>query len=115
MMKNKELIISYLDELITNPHCELNYKKDYELFIATMLSAQTTDVRVNEVTAILFSKYPSLEALCEANENDLIKSIKSLGTFHKKAKNVKLIAISLLAHGSIVPNDREYLESLPGV
>ena len=50
-------IIDYLDELFPNPRCELNYNKDYELLIAIMLSAQTTDKRVNEVTSILFNKY----------------------------------------------------------
>ena len=56
-MKAKE-IIEYLDEIIPNPKCELNYNKDYELLIATMLSAQTTDKRVKEVTKGLFEKYP---------------------------------------------------------
>ena len=56
-------IIEYLDELFPNPRCELNYNKDYELLIAVMLSAQTTDKRVNMVTDILFKKYDSLEKL----------------------------------------------------
>ena len=59
-------IIEYFDLLIPNPKCELEYSKDYELLIATMLSAQTTDKRVNEVTRILFKKYDSLEALASA-------------------------------------------------
>ena len=107
-------IINYLDELIPNPKCELNYNKDYELLIAVMLSAQTTDKRVNEVTDILFSKYNSLEKLSNASIDDLIKIIRSIGTFNKKAKNIKEIASSLISIG-YVPNDREYLESLPGV
>ena len=53
-------IIEYLDELFPNPRCELNYNKDYELLIAIMLSAQTTDKRVNKVTKILFNKYPDV-------------------------------------------------------
>ena len=59
MTKNekREIISKYLDELFPNPKCELNYNKDYELLIATMLSAQTTDKKVNEATKILFKKY----------------------------------------------------------
>ena len=58
-MKAKEIIL-YLDELIPNPKCELEFNKDYELLIATMLSAQTTDKRVNMVTKILFKKYKGM-------------------------------------------------------
>lgn len=107
-------IINYLDELFPNPRCELNYTKDYELLIATMLSAQTTDKRVNMVTAILFPKYPSLESLKEADINDIIEIIKPIGTFRRKASNVIGIATKLCEYG-YVPNDRELLESLPGV
>ena len=109
-------IIEYLDELFPNPRCELNYNKDYELLIATMLSAQTTDKRVNMVTEILFKKYDNLEKLASANIEDVIKIIKPIGTFNKKASNVINISKRLLTdHSGIVPNDRYYLESLPGV
>ena len=108
-------IINYLDELIPNPKCELNYNRDYELLIATMLSAQTTDKRVNEVTKILFAKYPNLEMIRKANINDIINIIKSIGTYNKKAKNIIEIANRLKEKNDIVPNDREFLESLPGV
>ena len=109
-------IIDYLDTIIPNPRCELNYNKDYELLIAVMLSAQTTDKRVNEVTKVLFDKYDSLEKLSKADINDVINIIKSIGTFNKKAINVIEISKSLLNNkDGIVPNDREYLESLPGV
>lgn len=109
-------ILEYFDCLIPNPHCELNYSKDYELLIAVMLSAQTTDKRVNSVTKILFSKYPSLEALEEAKIEDIIEIIKPIGTFKKKALNVHLIAKELNEKSNgIVPNNRTFLESLPGV
>ena len=108
-------IINYLDELIPNPKCELNYNKDYELLIATMLSAQTTDKRVNGVTEVLFKKYPNLEALRKADINDIIGIIKPIGTYNKKAKNIIDIANKLKEKNDIVPNDREFLESLPGV
>ena len=109
-------IIEYLDELFPNPRCELNYNKDYELLIATMLSAQTTDKRVNMVTELLFKKYDNLEKLANANIEDIIRIIKPIGTFNKKASNLINISRRLLDEkNSIVPNDREYLESLPGV
>ena len=109
-------ILEYLDFIIPNPHCELNYTKDYELLIAVMLSAQTTDKRVNSVTKILFSKYPNLKALEEAKVEDIIEIIKPIGTFKKKALNVQLIAKELNEKSNgIVPNNRIFLESLPGV
>lgn len=109
-------IINYLDKLFPNPKCELNYEKDYELLIAVMLSAQTTDKRVNMVTDILFKKYPSLNSLANADINDIIDIIRPIGTFNKKASNIISIAESLVNDkNGIVPNDRIYLESLSGV
>ena len=107
-------IIEYFDLLIPNPKCELEYSKDYELLIATMLSAQTTDKRVNEVTRILFKKYDSLEALANAKVEDIKEIIKPIGTYNKKAQNVIDIASTLKSVG-YVPNDRDFLESLSGV
>ena len=112
---NKE-IIEFLDKLFPNPKCELEYTKDYELLIAVMLSAQTTDKRVNMVTRVLFKKYNSLEELSNANIDDIIDIIKPIGTFNKKASNIISISKSLInEQNGIVPNDREYLESLSGV
>lgn len=109
-------IIEYLDFLIPNPKCELNYDKDYELLLATMLSAQTTDKRVNQVTEILFKKYDTLQKLSEADIEDIMKIIRPIGTFNKKANNVIKIAKDLIKNQyGIIPNDRKYLESLPGV
>ena len=109
-------IYSFLDEVIPNPRCELNYNYDYELLLAVMMSAQTTDVRVNEVNSILFSKYPTLKDLSKANIDDIKKIIKPIGTHHKKASNIIEISKRLLIEkDGIVPNDRLYLESLPGV
>ena len=109
-------IIDYLEELIPNAVCELNYTRDYELLIAVMLSAQTTDKRVNMVTSILFIKYPTLEALNQADKNDIIEIIKPIGTFKKKADNIKSITKDLLEKtNGKVPNDRTFLESLSGV
>lgn len=109
-------IENYLDELFPNPKCELNYNKDYELLLATMLSAQTTDKRVNMVTSILFKNYPNLKKLSKAKEEDIIKIIRPIGTFRKKASNLIEIAKRLEKEcGGKLVNDRKYLESLPGV
>lgn len=108
-------IIDYLDDLYPNPRCELNYTKDYELLIAVMLSAQTTDKRVNMVTSVLFQKYPTLESLKKASKEEIIEIIRPIGTYQRKSENVIEIASSLLEHGGYVPNDRKYLESLKGV
>ena len=107
-------ILDYLDEILPDAKCELNYDKDYEFLIAVMLSAQTTDKGVNKVTHILFNKYKTLEELSDANIKDLEDIIRPIGTYIKKAKNVKNIAIKLLNIG-YVPNDRKLLESLDGV
>lgn len=109
-------VLQYLDELFPNPKCELNYNKDYELLIAVVLSAQTTDKKVNLVTKELFSKYPTLEDLAQANLNDIKRIIKLIGTYNKKAIFVKNIAKALLEKfNGVVPSNFEALESLSGV
>ena len=107
-------ILEYFDEIIPNPHCELNYEKDYEFLISVMLSAQTTDKRVNQVTSVLYTKYHTLDSLKRAKIEDIIEIIKPIGTYQKKALYVKLIADELDKIG-YVPNDRKYLENLSGV
>lgn len=109
-------ILEYLDYLYPNPICELNYNKDYELLLAIVMSAQTTDRRVNMVTEILFDKYDTLEKLAEANLDDIENIIRPIGTFKKKSVFIKEIAKRLLEDNYyIIPNDREYLETLSGV
>lgn len=114
MMMNR--IEEYLDYLFPDPKCELNYTKDYELLIAVVLSAQSTDKRVNSVTPILFSKFPSLEALKNASVKDLELIIRPVGSHHKKSLYVLNIAEKLCdEYNGIVPRDREILESFQGV
>lgn len=116
MTGSTKMIENYLDELFPNPRCELNYTKDYELLLATMLSAQTTDKRVNSVTDILFKKYPSIKDLANANITDIQNIIRPIGTYHKKSQNLIEIAKRLdKDYNGKLPNNREYLESLPGV
>jgi len=114
-MISSEYLMNGLDSIIPNPRCELIYNKDYELLIATVLSAQTTDKRVNMVTQELFSNY-SLNDLAKLPLKTIEDIIKPVGTFKRKAIYIKSIASSLIKdYNGIVPNDREYLESLPGV
>lgn len=115
-MTKSKLVREYLDELFPNPKCELNYNNDYELLIAICLSAQTTDKRVNEVTKVLFEKYPGLEDIKNADVKDLEQIIRPLGSFHKKSCYVKeLSTIIVDKYSSVVPTARTDLESLPGV
>jgi len=112
----QQVILDYIDSLYPNAHCELNYTKDYELLIAIVLSAQTTDKRVNKVTKVLFDKYQTLEELANAPLEDIEDIIREIGTFKKKSVFIKNIANSLIKdHNGIVPNDRKYLETLSGV
>lgn len=117
MMKmTSDIIQKYLDELFPNPKCELNYNKDYELLIATVLSAQTTDKGVNEVTNKLFYKYDSLEKLSKANLNDIKDIIMPIGMVNKKSEYIIEIANYLLNNcAGIVPNNEKILTSIPGV
>jgi len=116
MMMSNNFISKYLDELIPEPWCELEFNKDYELLIAIVLSAQTTDKRVNSVTNILFNKYNSIKALSEAKINDIEQILRPLGTYKKKSIYVSEIAKRLVAqYNGEVPSDRTKLEELPGV
>lgn len=115
-MSNINTILNYLDELIPNPKCELEYNKDYELLIAVMLSAQTTDKRVNQVTKELFKKYNTLDKLKDAELSDIQSYIKVLGNYTKKSKAVIDIANTLYnKYDKKVPNNRTLLEDLPMV
>ena len=117
MMKtNISPILNYLDELFPHASCELFYTKDYELVIAVMLSAQTTDKSVNNVTRILFNKYQSLDALNDAPLEDIEEIIKQIGLYKNKAKNLKGIVKDLIEKFNYqVPSDKDLLQTLPGV
>lgn len=117
MMKtNLSSIFSYLDELFPHASCELFYTKDYELVIAVMLSAQTTDKSVNQVTTVLFHKYKSLDELDKVPLGDIEETIKQIGLYKNKAKNLKGIVHDLIYRFNyVVPSDKEQLMTLPGV
>ena len=115
LMKNSKEILEKLDKIVPNPVCELNYKKDYELLIATVLAAQSTDKRVNVVTKELFLKY-DIFSLAKASIEDIENIIKPVGTYKRKSIYIIEIANKLVKdYNGKVPNDRNYLENLPGV
>jgi len=96
--------------------CYLNYSTPYELMIATILSAQCTDERVNQVTASLFKKYPSLESFVRADLAEMEKDVKSTGFYRNKAKNIIEASHTLLTvHGGEMPSDINELVKLAGV
>ena len=117
MTKKEYLTVSqYIDSLFPDAKCELFYTRDYELVIAVMLSAQTTDKAVNNVTQSLFKDYPSLEALDNAPIEDIENHIKSLGLYKNKAANIKGIAHKLLTDfNGVLPSDKDLLQTLPGI
>ena len=97
-------------------HCELDFVDAFHLGVATILSAQTTDVRVNMVTPELFKRYPNAEALANAAQEDVEQIVKSTGFFRNKAKNIIGFARGLMAdHDGEVPKSMAALSALPGV
>lgn len=105
-----------LDEIFPDAKCELIYHNNFELLIAVILSAQTTDQKVNKVTKTLFKKYPDAFSLACADYKDVENIIRPLGLFHNKTKNIIETSKSLvyLYNGNVI-NDRKGLESLKGV
>jgi endonuclease-3 len=97
-------------------HCELDFMSPFELIVATILSAQCTDKRVNMVTPVLFARYPNAAALAEADRGELESIIQSTGFFRNKAKSLVGMANALMQHhGGEVPSRMEDLVKLPGV
>jgi len=96
--------------------CWLDYGNAWQLLIATILSAQCTDARVNIVTRDLFVKYPDLKAFADADLQELEQDIHSTGFYHNKAKNIIACSKALLEkHGGQIPSDIDELTALPGV
>ena len=115
--KRTKEILRRLDEVYTTEYkCYLEHDSAWQLLIATILSAQCTDARVNIVTKDLFRKYPTIEAFAGADVNELEQDIKSTGFYHNKARNIIGCCRKLVYefHGD-VPRSIEELTSLPGV
>jgi endonuclease-3 len=97
-------------------HCALNHQSPYQLLVATILSAQCTDARVNMVTPALFARYPSAHELAQANPTELEEMIRSTGFFRNKTKNLIGMAQAVVAdHNGELPRTMEELRRLPGV
>ena len=114
-MSRSQALLETLYEYYPNPHCELNYSNAFELLIATILSAQCTDVRVNIVTATLFKKYPTVRAMADADLAELEMDVKSTGFYRNKALSIKETANRILdVYGGDVPSTMEDLLTLRG-
>jgi endonuclease-3 len=109
-------LLQILRQTYPDAHCELHHDGPFQLLVATILSAQCTDVRVNMVTPALFQKYPDAQSLAAAQQADVEDLIRSTGFFRSKAKNLIATAQALVAHhDGEVPRDLEALTHLPGV
>ena len=113
MMINPSAFEKYLDEKFPHARCELNYTKDYELAIAVMLSAQTTDNAVNAVTKVLFSTYQSIEDFAKADIKDIENIIMPIGLYKNKAKHIKEFANQLMnLYDGKLPSNKDDLVKL---
>ncbi len=114
--KRAKSVISELKKLFPVAECALNHTSAFQLLVATILSAQCTDERVNQSTPELFAKYPDAEALAKATQEDVERIVKPLGFFRNKATNIRGMAQALVEHyGGEIPQDIEQLVKLPGV
>lgn len=111
-----QTVLQRLQETHPDAHCELNYETPLQLLVATILSAQCTDVRVNQVTPSLFAKYPNVTAFAAANRAELEAIIRPTGFFRQKAMFIQETAVSLLQnHGGTIPDEMAQLTQLKGV
>lgn len=118
MVKEEDIkiILDTLEENYPDAECALVHENVYQLIVAVALSAQTTDKSVNLITPALFEKYPTPEALAQANLQDVEDSIRRIGMYKTKAKNIVGMAKALVEkHGGQVPEDYDALVDLPGV
>lgn len=110
-----EKIVEALKEVYPVVKCSLNYETPVQMLLATQMSAQCTDARVNIVTETLFKKYPDAEAFANADYEELCEDIRSIGFFRNKAKNIIMCCRRLLdCYGGEVPDTMEELLTLPG-
>ena len=109
-------LVEAFPEIYPGAHCELDFKTPLQLLVATILSAQCTDKRVNLVTPILFKRYRSAAEFAQASPDELESIIRSTGFFRAKAKSIRGAASAIVAeHGGKVPETMEDLHALPGV
>ena len=109
-------IVNALAKLYPESTCALLFQNPYELLVATILSAQCTDVRVNMVTPALFASYPDPTSLARSRQEDVEALIRSTGFFRAKSKNIRTMAAQVVAdHQGEIPGDLDALTNLPGV
>jgi endonuclease-3 len=115
-MNKINVILNTLQDMYPDAHVELTHQSHFQLLVAVVLSAQTTDKAVNKVTPKLFEVFPDANALSKASAQDVIPLIKTIGLYQNKAKNIILLSQQLMTlYDGIVPNDRTSLKALPGV
>ena len=115
MQKKNKIITEKLKEMYPDAKCELNYETPFQLLVATVLSAQTTDKKVNEVTKELFKDYPDAESFANLTQEMLEDKIRVIGLYRNKAKNLVLLAKKIRDDfGGEVPGTMEGITSLPG-
>jgi endonuclease-3 len=109
-------ILERLEVAYPDAHCALDYADPFQLLVATILSAQCTDVRVNLVTPAFFARFPEARSLAEGRQEEVEDLIRSTGFFRNKGRNLLAMAAALVArHGGRVPDTMEALRALPGV
>jgi endonuclease-3 len=109
-------VLALLGQAYPDARCVLNYKTPFQLLVATMLSAQTTDKTVNRVTESLFTEYPGIEDFLQLRQEELELKIREIGLYRNKAKNILAMCTVLMTqHDGEVPQTMEQLLSLPGV
>lgn len=111
-----EEILDHIEALYPDAHCELEHRNNYEMAVAVILSAQTTDASVNKVTPALFARYPAISDLAEGDQEEIESLISSLGLHRAKARSIKGFARGVMERfGGEIPSGMEELTSLPGV
>jgi endonuclease-3 len=114
--KTVKKILDLLEEMYPEAQCALNHEDPFQLLVATVLSAQTTDKSVNKVTGALFRRFPSPHTMAQADPEEVALIIKTIGLYRTKSKNVVALANKLVENYSgVVPCSYEDLVTLPGV
>lgn len=113
---NGNQILDEIEKIFPDAHCELNHETPFQLLVAVVLSAQTTDVSVNKVTPALFERYPDAAAMSEASQQEIEPYIRQIGLYRNKARSISALAKELQERfNGIVPSTYKELQSLPGV
>ena len=111
-----EEILDHLEQLFPDAHCELDHRNSYEMAIAVILSAQTTDASVNRVTPALFERFPDIASLAAGDRGEIEELISSLGLYRAKARSIQGFAQGVMdRYDGVIPQTMKDLTSLPGV